>query len=151
MQSNLFNISPTLVNIRFDFDDNYEFGKLIGTGKYATVRKCYCKLTRKCYAAKIIKKIRAIDRTFNLNIVENEIRALKLANNHSSIISLKEVYQKNDKIILILEYAKSRDLFSYLGKFSEETACHIIYQVLKAIECLHSKNILHLDIKVSLA
>lgn len=33
------------------------------------------------------------------------------------------------------------------GAFEEEKAAQIIYQVLKAIEYLHSKQILHLDIK----
>jgi serine/threonine protein kinase len=33
------------------------------------------------------------------------------------------------------------------GAFDEEIACSIVYQVLKAIEFLHSKQILHLDIK----
>lgn len=33
------------------------------------------------------------------------------------------------------------------GAFEEEKACEIIYQILKALGFLHSKNILHLDIK----
>lgn len=33
------------------------------------------------------------------------------------------------------------------GAFEEKKACEIIYQILKAIEFLHSKNVLHLDIK----
>jgi serine/threonine protein kinase len=33
------------------------------------------------------------------------------------------------------------------GAFEEEKACRIVYQVLRAIEFLHSKQILHLDIK----
>ena len=48
--------------------------------------------------------------------------------------------------------ATEKDLHIYLdceGAFDEDKACHIIYQVLKAIEFLHSKQILHLDIKVS--
>lgn len=48
----------------------------------------------------------------------------------------------------MLEYATQRDLHPYLGLFNEIKAANIIYQVLKAIEFLHSKNILHLDIKV---
>ena len=47
--------------------------------------------------------------------------------------------------------ATEKDLHIYLdneGAFEEEKACHIVYQVLKALEYLHSKNILHLDIKV---
>lgn len=46
--------------------------------------------------------------------------------------------------------ATEKDLHLYLdceGAFEEEKAAHIIYQVLKAIEYLHSKQILHLDIK----
>lgn len=43
--------------------------------------------------------------------------------------------------------ANEKDLHPYLGRFDERRACEIIYQVLKAIECLHAKNILHLDIK----
>jgi len=33
------------------------------------------------------------------------------------------------------------------GAFEEKKACEIIYQILKAIEFLHSKHVLHLDIK----
>lgn len=48
--------------------------------------------------------------------------------------------------------AEEKDLHIYLdneGAFEEKQACLIIYQVLKAIEFLHSKNVLHLDIKVN--
>ena len=47
--------------------------------------------------------------------------------------------------------ATEKDLHIYLdceGAFDEEKACNIIYQLLGAIEFLHSKQILHLDIKV---
>jgi serine/threonine-protein kinase GIN4 len=86
----------------------------------------------------------------NLNIVENEITALSLTRSHPSIVNLYEVFYERGETILILEYATEKDLHIYLdceGAFEEEKACHILYQVLKAIEFLHSKNILHLDIK----
>lgn len=53
-------------------------------------------------------------------------------------------------LIVKLKSATEKDLHLYLdceGAFEEEKAAHIIYQVLKAIEYLHSKQILHLDIK----
>ncbi len=85
-----------------------------------------------------------------MNIVENEVTALSLARSHASIVNLFEVFHEKGETILVLEYACEKDLHLYLdneGAFEEKKACEIVYQVLKAIEFLHSKNILHLDIK----
>ena len=38
-----------------------------------------------------------------MNIVENEINALKLVQSHPSIINLYDVFHRNDEIILLLE------------------------------------------------
>lgn len=40
-----------------EFDQLYEFGSEIGKGRYASVKKCICKKTKKVYAAKVIKKL----------------------------------------------------------------------------------------------
>lgn len=138
------------INPKTNFDEHYEYGAEIGKGRYATVKKCYCKKSRKCFAAKIIKNFRTKNAKLNMNIVENEITALSLTRSHSSIVNLYEVFHDRGETILVLEYATEKDLHIYLdgeGAFEEDKACHIIYQVLKAIEFLHSKNILHLDIK----
>lgn len=132
------------------FDQLYEYGSEIGKGRYSTVKKCYCKKTQQCYAAKIIKNFRSKNAKLNMNIVENEITALTIARPYNLIVNLYEVFYNRGETILILEYAEEKDLHIYLdneGAFEEEQACRIIYQVLKAIEFLHSKNVLHLDIK----
>lgn len=133
-----------------EFDKLYEFGTEIGKGRYASVKKCYCKKTRNCYAAKVIKNFRTKNAKLNLNIVDNEITALTISRPHPAIVNLYEVFYNRGETILILEYATEKDLHIYLdneGAFAEEQACKIIYQVLKAIEFLHSKQVLHLDIK----
>ncbi len=59
------------------------------------------------------------------------------------VILIRLLYFKNYS-------ATEKDLHLYLdceGAFEEEKACQIIFQVLKALEFLHSKHILHLDIK----
>ena len=75
----------------------------IKRGRYATVKKCYCKKTRQCYAAKIIKNYRSKINKLNLNIVENEINALSMARSHHSIVNLFEVFSERTETILVLE------------------------------------------------
>lgn len=72
-------------------------------GRYATVKKCYCKKTDKCYAAKVIKNFRAKHSKLNFNIVDNEITALTIARSHPSIINLYEIFHHKGETILILE------------------------------------------------
>ena len=72
-------------------------------GRYATVKKCYCKKSRKCFAAKIIKNFRTKNAKLNMNIVENEITALSLARSHTSIVNLYEVFHDRGETILVLE------------------------------------------------
>jgi hypothetical protein len=72
-------------------------------GRYATVKKCYCKNSRQVYAAKIIKNYRTKNTKLNMNIVDNEITALTLARSHSSIVNLYEVFQHKGETILVLE------------------------------------------------
>jgi serine/threonine protein kinase len=142
-------LASKLINTRDNFTEFYDVGSEIGKGRYATVKKCYCKKTKQCFAAKMIKNFRSKNK-MNLNIVDNEITALSLTRSHPSIVNLYEVFYERGETILILEYATEKDLHIYLdceGAFEEEKTCHIIYQVLKALEFLHSKNILHLDIK----
>lgn len=142
-------LASQLINTRDNFTEFYDVGSEIGKGRYATVKKCYCKKSKQCFAAKIIKNFRSKNK-MNLNIVDNEITALSLTRSHPSIVNLYEVFYERGETILILEYATEKDLHIYLdceGAFEEEKTCHIVYQVLKALEFLHSKNILHLDIK----
>lgn len=146
----LANDSSGGLDKKSDFDNLYEYFGEIGKGRYASVKKCVCKKTQKVYAAKVIKNFRVKNTKLNMNIVDNEIMALTISRQHPSIINLYEVFYNRCETILLLEYATEKDLYIYLdkeGAFEEEAACRITYQILKAIEFLHSKQVLHLDIK----
>jgi serine/threonine protein kinase len=88
---------------RTDFTAHYEVGGEIGKGRYATVKKCFCKKTQQCFAAKIIKNFRSKNNKLNLNIVENEIMALTHARQHSSIVNLYEVFYEKGETVIVLE------------------------------------------------
>lgn len=53
----------------------------------------------------------------------------------------------------MLEYLRGGELFDYLsekGPFTEDQARHAMRRLLLALQCLHSKGVVHRDLKVSL-
>jgi serine/threonine protein kinase len=61
-------------------------------------------------------------------------------------------FHDKDKIYLILEYIPGGELYKDLqsqpgGKYEEKRASNYIYQVAKALQYIHSKDVIHRDIK----
>ena len=73
--------------------------------------------------------------------------------NHPSIIKLHEVFENDGHIYLVCDYLEGGELFSYLkskGVYNERNAVTVIRKLLQALEYIHTKGIIHRDIKVKL-
>ncbi|MRA94219.1 protein kinase, partial [Bacillus thuringiensis] len=69
---------------------------------------------------------------------------------HPNIIELYEVMQFNGKVYIAMEIAGHGDLLEYIklrGAIAEEKAKVLFYQLVSAIEYLHSISIIHRDLK----
>jgi len=72
---------------------------------------------------------------------------------HPNIVRLKEVYLSNDKIYLIMEVCQGGDLFDRLNEqpnnhYTEQQCAILVNQMLKAVRYIHSKGIVHRDLKL---
>ena len=131
------------------------FNEKLGHGAYGEVFKAMKRgdPQRKVYAGKIIK-ISNLKQEKNFRNLQNEIQLLK-GLKHENIIELKEVFHSNNNIYLIEEYMNGGNLEDYLSTFvrlnrrplNEEEAKCVMVQVLKAVYFLHSKNVIHRDLK----
>ncbi|KAH0794238.1 CAMK family protein kinase [Histomonas meleagridis] len=124
----------------------------IGIGFIAKVYLAVDTQTSKKYAAKAIK-ISSHSLSNSTSGFEREIRIMRRLN-HPNIVKLHEtLFRKDTKTIyLIMEYAQCgslQDSINEQKKMSEEEIASIFYQVLKGMEYLHSKCIVHQDIKPS--
>lgn len=69
---------------------------------------------------------------------------------HPNIVRVLEVFEENNTAYMIMDYLEGESLKDVLkreGKFSIEKASSYIRQIADALAEVHSKNILHLDIK----
>lgn len=76
--------------------------------------------------------------------------------NHPHIIKLWDTLIEDDKIFMIMDYAKNGSLFRYYSKLIEKNykpslsqIYLFFYQTLQAIKYMHSLDIMHRDVKVT--
>ncbi len=74
------------------------------------------------------------------------IRKLK----HNGIVRVSDVFEENGTAYYVMDYIEGKslkDLVKEQGKQTETKALYYIRQVIDALSFVHSKNMLHLDIK----
>ncbi|KAG0247913.1 hypothetical protein BG011_000734, partial [Mortierella polycephala] len=116
------------------------------SGSYATVKTATLVATGESVTAKIILK-----KTFEGDIFEKEVGVLK-ALHHPNIVNFLDWFESNDKHFLILESATGDLLSDVLiaqgGKLPEKQTVQIIKTILSAVTYIHSKNVIHRDLKL---
>ena len=146
---------------KINFDEKYEyknftkviediFPKQLGSGSFGRVYLVSHNDSKKLFALKVIDKRKLMVSYGKLDIIYNEINIhSKLS--HENIIKLYNVYEDNENINIIMEYAENGNLFELISKeksgLDESKAFKYFIQVVNAVYYLHNNNIIHRDIK----
>ena len=135
---------------------NYEIGKIIGKGAYATVKICINKITQEKFAMKIYDKKKLND-DIKKRCVLREIEILKKLN-HQNISKLYDIIITDKQILLIQELVNGVSLRDFYNKeirnqqnISEnkfKILTLIFKQIFSAFDYIHKKYISHRDIKL---
>ncbi|KAK5614816.1 hypothetical protein CRENBAI_012239, partial [Crenichthys baileyi] len=70
---------------------------------------------------------------------------------HPHIITIYEVFENKDKIVIVMEYASQGDLYDYIcdkKNLSEREARHFFRQIVSAVHYCHQNGIVHRDLKL---
>ncbi|KAK7071841.1 hypothetical protein SK128_028394, partial [Halocaridina rubra] len=128
----------------------YDLKQEIGRGRFGTVYMVTDKETSQKFAAKFVNTKRNQDRAN----VEREIEIMKVLNAerpHPRLIQLYDAFDMDKEMCLVLEIVDGGELFERViddDFVLTEKACTIfVRQICEGVEFIHSKNILHLDMK----
>ncbi|KAJ7538487.1 hypothetical protein O6H91_11G050300 [Diphasiastrum complanatum] len=144
-----------------DFDGNKTINEYVrecklGTGSYGKVVLHRSKIDGKLYAIKIfnksrLRKLRVAPSETALMDVQREVDIMKQLD-HPNIVNLVEVIDdpESDYLYMVLEYVEGRWIFEGsgpLGGIGESVARKYFRDAASGLMYLHSRNIVHGDIK----
>ncbi len=145
--------NPEIKNYPISISDfDYTENNLIGTGGSCSVYKVKYKPTNKYYALKIIDKNSLKDEKQILNL--NEELKLMISLNNPNILKLITFFEDIDFLYILLPLCKHGQLYNLLHKnnkyqhlINKNIIKKYLIQIINALIYLHSKKIIHRDIK----
>lgn len=126
-------------------------GPVLGSGISGLVRLCTHKATGAQYAVKCLD-LGLVETDEGLQQLREEI-AIMCQLDHPNIVRLEEVYESHSEIYLVQELCVGGELFDRLDEqpdyhYSEAQCARLVKQMLCAVRYIHSKGIIHRDLKL---
>ncbi|XP_075848370.1 serine/threonine-protein kinase ULK2 isoform X4 [Microtus pennsylvanicus] len=128
---------------------DFEYSKrdLVGHGAFAVVFRGRHRQKTDWEVA--IKSINKKNLSKSQILLGKEIKILKELQ-HENIVALYDVQELPNSVFLVMEYCNGGDLADYLqakGTLSEDTIRVFLHQIAAAMRILHSKGVIHRDLK----
>ena len=134
-------------NFPEEISSRYEIIQEIGRGAFSVVYKVKSKEDNNIYCLKKINMKKTKDKENEINILSNL--------DHPNLIKFFYSFSNEEGIYIIMEFCEFGDLFSLLQSVkkkkvyvNEDIIWNVAIQTLLGIEYLHSKQIIHRDIKL---
>lgn len=152
-------INSTLRIIRMSFKEYreppetttkfYKIGRMLGKGAFGKVNLGMHKLARKLVAIKSMNKQYLNNESSNKK-VRQEVSIIKRTR-HPNVVKLYETFESNKYVLFSMEMWAGGDLLNYVRKrrkLKENVAKILFKQIIEAIGYIHTRSIVHRDIKL---
>ena len=133
--------------------NKYKFEKKVGKGSFGEILKYFIPENKRYVAVKKIKKSNMFEDKNYFDRWEKDICFLLKNYPCPYIVDIYDIFEDNDYIYIIQEFADKGNLKQYIemnkenDKISKDEKYQIIRDIARAIEFLHSLGIVHRDLK----
>lgn len=128
----------------------YKILKMLGKGSFGKVYMASQVLTNRVVAIKCLDK-KAVKEDNRKNKILHELLMFKTLSDHPNVTQIYEVFENKKYFFFVMEYASGGDLLQLMkrkNRLTEHTARGIFIQLVRGLKYIHSKGILHRDIKL---
>lgn len=151
LKSNMVHIEVPFGKPIEEVYDGCHTGPVLGSGISGLVRLVTHKATGVKYAVKCLD-LGLVDSAEGLQQLREEI-LIMASLDHPNIVRLEEVYESHAEIYLVQELCLGGELFDRLDEqpdyhYTEAECARLVKQMLCAVRYLHSKGIIHRDMKL---
>lgn len=129
----------------------YILADALGRGQFGAVCVAVDRTSGEKWACKSVSKRRVQGmHDFSMADVLREVEVLYTVGGHPGVVGLREVYEDDEDLHLIMELCEGGDWFERLinfGRYTEAEAAATIRSMLEALSYCHSLGVMHRDIK----
>lgn len=124
--------NPTGVEI----EQTYELGRELGRGEFGITYLCTDKATNEKFACKSISK-QKLRTAVDIEDVRREVEIMKHLPNHPNIVSLKDTYEDDNAVHLVMELCEGGELFDRIvsrGHYTERAAAAVTKTIVEVVQ-----------------
>ncbi|KAF5785868.1 putative protein kinase CAMK-CDPK family [Helianthus annuus] len=132
-----------------EIEKAYDLGKEMGRGEFGITYMCTDKSTGEVFACKSISKKKLRTRV-DIEDVKREVEIMKHMPPHPNIVSLKDTYEDDNAVHLVMELCEGGELFDRIvarGHYTERAAAGVTKTIVEVIQMCHKHGVMHRDLK----
>lgn len=132
-----------------EIDQRYELGRELGRGEFGVTYLCTDKVSGEVFACKSISKKKLRTRV-DIEDVKREVEIMKHMPPHPNIVTLKDTYEDDKAVHLVMELCEGGELFDRIvarGHYTERAAAAVTRTIVEVILMCHKHGVMHRDLK----
>ena len=127
----------------------YELGMELGRGEFGITYLCKDKKTGEKLACKSISKNK-LRTAIDIEDVRREVAIMRHLPKHPNIVTLKDTYEDDDNVHLVMELCEGGELFDRIvarGHYTERAAASVVKTIVQVVQMCHKHGVMHRDLK----